>query len=439
MAANRMSFQCPALLLCAPGSGHGKTSITAGLARLHQRQGRRVRCFKVGPDFIDPSILLRACATPVYNLDLWMMGADRCRALLWEAAQDADLILIEGAMGLIDGTPSTADVAQTFGVPIVPVINAASMAQTFAMIVHGVTTFRPGLQVAGVVANRVASARHEELLRMELSPALPLTIVKRSDAATIPERHLGLQLGNEISDLDARLNQLADLLENTPLAQLPPPVVFLPPQQTSAITPLLKNVSIAVASDPAFSFLYRENLEWLQRMGATLHLFSPLNDAAIPTVDAIYLPGGYPELHAEALEASKQIATQIREHVKAGKPLLAECGGMLYLADTLSDLDSKKHAMLGLLPGEVSMGKRLTALGPQQLDIDATTMRGHTFHYSSFATSLPPAWRAVTPDDRSGEAVYRLGSIVASYVHWYFPSNPPLIASWLRGNVSAYE
>lgn len=429
-----MSFQCPALLLCAPGSGHGKTSITAGLARLHHRQGRRVRCFKVGPDFIDPSILLRACGTPVYNLDLWMMGVEHCRTLLWEAAQEADLILIEGAMGLIDGTPSTADVAQTFGVPIVPIINAASMAQTFAMIVHGVTTFRPGLQVAGVVANRVASARHEELLRTELSASLPLTIVKRSDDATIPERHLGLQLGNEIGDLDARLDKLADLLESSPLAQLPPPVVFQAPQQTGAIAPLLQDVSIAVASDQAFSFLYRANLEWLQRMGATLHFFSPLDDAAMPSVDAIYLPGGYPELHAETLVASKCIASQIREHVGAGKPLLAECGGMLYLADTLSDLRGKKHAMLGLLPGEVSMGQRLAALGPQQLDIDATTIRGHTFHYSSFDTPIEAAWRAATPDGRNGEAVYRAGSIVASYVHWYFPSSPARVARWFLGD-----
>lgn len=432
-----MSFQCPALLLCAPGSGHGKTSITAGLARLHHRQGRRVRCFKIGPDFIDPSILLRACATPVYNLDLWMMGEEHCRRLLWEAAQEADLILIEGAMGLIDGTPSTADVAQTFGVPIVPVINAASMAQTFAMIVHGVTTFRPGLQIAGVVANRVASARHEELLRMELSPALPLTIVKRSENAIIPERHLGLQLGNEIGDLDARLDKLADLLEHTPLAQLPAPVEFRSPQHAVAITPLLQNVTIAVASDQAFAFLYRANLEWLQRMGATLHLFSPLDDATLPSVDAIYLPGGYPELHAKTLAANQSIANQIRAHVSAGKPLLAECGGMIYLADTLSDLDGglhgKEHAMLGLLPGAVSMGKRLAGLGPQQIEIDATTMRGHTFHYSSFDTPLQPAWHAVTADGRNGEAIYRSGSIVASYVHWYFPSNPTLIASWLRG------
>lgn len=420
-------------MLCAPGSGHGKTSITAGLARLYHRKGLRVRCFKIGPDFIDPTILIKACGSPVYNLDLWMMGVEHCRSLLWNAAQEADVILVEGAMGLFDGTPSTADVAQIFDLPIVPIINAASMAQTFAAIVHGVTTFRAGLTIAGVVANRVASPRHEELLRMELPSSLPLSVVKRCEEATIPERHLGLQLGNELSDLDARLDHLASLLEETPLAQLPAPVEFIPPTSVSVNKLSLKNISVAVANDQAFAFLYRSNLEWLQDLGATLHFFSPLNDTVLPKVDAIYLPGGYPELHAERLEKNDQLAEQIRVHVRAAKPLLAECGGMLYLADSLTDLNDKKYSMLGSLPGEIHMNKRLTALGPQQLEMQNTVVRGHTFHYSSFKTELEPCWTAVTPDGRTGEAVYRHGSIVASYVHWYFPSNPALIENWLRG------
>jgi cobyrinic acid a,c-diamide synthase len=426
-------------LLCAPGSGHGKTSITAALARLHTRQGRTVRCFKVGPDFIDPSILLQASGQPVYNLDFWMMGIDHCRALLWEAAQTSDLILVEGVMGLFDGTPNSADVAQTLSLPMVPVINASSMAQTFAAIVHGLTSFRPGLQFAGVVANRVASPRHEEMLRVDLSKELALTVVKRSDDAAIPERHLGLQLADEIVDLDARLDKLADLLEGTPLSVLPPPVAFVKPQESIDVAPLLRDVVIAVACDEAFSFLYLANLEWLQRMGATMHIFSPLDDAVLPVVDAIYIPGGYPELHAEKLAANRPLADQIRAHVNAGKPLLAECGGMMYLADTLSDLQGKKHEMLGLLPGEISMGKKLASIGPQQLTIGSDAIRGHTFHYSSFKTRSAPTWRAITPQGRDGEAVYQADAITASYVHWYFPSNPTLIARWLTGGEQRHE
>lgn len=392
-----------------------------------------MRCFKVGPDFIDPTILLQASGQPVYNLDIWMMGLDHCRALLLDAAQSSDLILVEGVMGLFDGEPSSADVAQQFDLPILPVINAASMAQTFGAVLHGLATYRDGLQLAGVVANRIASPRHEELVRKGLAPELPVTVVRRSDAVNLPERHLGLHVADDIDDLDARIDALADLLIDTPLATLPAPVNFPAPQAAAAVEPLLDGLLIAVACDSAFCFLYLANLEWLQRMGAQLHIFSPLDDTELPDVDAIYLPGGYPELHAQRLSANTAMTDAIRAHVDSGRPLLAECGGMLYLADALVDLDGKRFNMLGLLPGEVTMGKRLASIGPQELRVDGDVIRGHTFHYSSFKTAITPAWRAQTADGRPGEAVYQLDAIVASYVHWYFPSNPARVASWFLG------
>jgi cobyrinic acid a,c-diamide synthase len=271
------------------------------------------------------------------------------------------------------------------------------------------------------------------MLREQLVSNLPLTVVRRSEESCLPERHLGLQLADEIRDLDTRLDKLADLLEDTPLAALPPPVEFAAPAQRAEVEPLLQGKSIAVACDNAFSFLYLANLEWLQRMGATMHIFSPLDDKVLPTVDAIYIPGGYPELYAKKLASNRKLADQVRAHVNAGKPLLAECGGMIYLADALCDLQGKKHDMLGLLPGEIEMGKKLASIGPQQLTVGSDAIRGHTFHYSSFKSRSAPTWRAVTPNGRDGEAVYQVDSIVASYVHWYFPSNPALIASWLSG------
>jgi cobyrinic acid a,c-diamide synthase len=431
------------MLIAAPASGHGKTSITAALARLHRRSGMRVRCFKTGPDFIDPTMLVQASGHPVYNLDTWMMGVEHCRALLFEAAQSCDLILVEGAMGLFDGEPSSADLAQQFGLPILPVINASSMAQTFGALLHGLMTYRAGLEFVGAVANRVASARHEQMLRMSVPAELPLSIVMRSDAVALPERHLGLQIADEIGDLDERIDALADLLQQTPLAQLAPAVTFTPPQQVNDVSqsgavadapPLLADITIAVAFDAAFCFLYQANLEWLQRLGARLHIFSPLDDGDLPPVDAIYLPGGYPELHAAKLAANTAMQDAINAHINAGKPVLAECGGMMYLTDKLIDLEGRAHAMLGVLPGDVTMAKRLSAIGPQQLDVDGfKAVRGHTFHYSSFATALAPTWSASTPSERPGEAVYRFDSIIASYVHWYFPSNPSLIAHWLLG------
>jgi cobyrinic acid a,c-diamide synthase len=452
------------MLIAAPASGHGKTSITAALARLHRRRGLRVRCFKTGPDFIDPTMLVQASGQPVYNLDTWMMGVEHCRILLFEAAQNCDLILVEGAMGLFDGEPSSADLARQFGLPILPVINASSMAQTFGAVLHGLMTYRSGLEFVGAVANRVASKRHEQLLRMSVPADLALSVVQRSDAVKLPERHLGLQIADEICDLDERLDALADLLEQTPLAHLPAAIAFSAPQPINSAAPsliaeplktalLLSGKIIGVAFDNAFCFLYQANLEWLQRMGARLHIFSPLDDSELPALDAIYLPGGYPELHAAKLAANGAMLDALNAHINAGKPVLAECGGMMYLTDALIDLNGDTHEMLGVLAGKVTMAQRLSAIGPQQLDIgfddeaegagandsdeSRTSIRGHTFHYSSFDTPLIPAWHASTPDGRQGEAVYCSDSIIASYVHWYFPSNPELIARWLLGAESS--
>jgi cobyrinic acid a,c-diamide synthase len=421
---------CPALLVCAPASGHGKTSVTAALARHHRRQGRRVRCFKAGPDFIDPTVLVQASGQPVYNLDPWIMGVDHCRELLHDAAGSCDLLLVEGAMGLFDGDPSAADLAQLFGLPLLPVIDAAAMAQTFGAVLHGLATYRPGLSIAAAVANRVASPRHGELLQRSVPAECPLTLLPRCPEAALPERHLGLRLAAEIADLDARLDRLADAIAGTPAAALPAPVAFAP-AATAPLERWLEGVTVAVAFDQAFCFLYQANLEWLQRMGARLQLFSPLADAELPLADAVYLPGGYPELHAAQLADNVAMQASIRAHVERGKPLLAECGGMLYLADTLADFDGERHLMLDLLPAAASMGKRLAALGPQQVDVDGELIRGHTFHYSSLTTELAPAWCATTPEGGAGEAVYRVGSVIASYMHWYFPSNPGLIADWL--------
>ena len=431
-----MTRHCPALLVTAPASGNGKTSVTAALARYHRQQGRRVRCFKTGPDFIDPTILLQASGQPVYNLDGWIMGDDHCRRLLWEAAGDADLILVEGVMGLYDGTPSSADLARLFGLPILPVINAAAMAQTFGALVHGLASWQPGLRLAGAVANRVSTARHKQLLQSAMPAGVPLSTLAPQPQAALPERHLGLQLATEIHDLDARLDRLAAAIADTPLAQLPPPVAFAE-VESAPVAPLLQGLTVAVACDHAFCFLYQANLEWLQKMGARVAIFSPLEDTQLPQADAIYLPGGYPELYADQLAGNEAMREAILDHVDDELPLLAECGGMLYLAETLRDLDGREFDMLGVLPARAAMGEKLAAIGSQQLQLPAADgsagqiVRGHTFHYSSLQCELAPALCAHKQDGSDGEAVYIDGAVVASYLHWYFPSNPEQIARWL--------
>ncbi|VWB63872.1 cobyrinate a,c-diamide synthase [Burkholderia lata] len=428
---------CPALFVSAPASGQGKTSVTAGLARLHRRLGRRVRVFKTGPDFLDPMLLERASGAPVHALDLGMVGEAGCRALLADAARDADLILIEGVMGLFDGTPSSADLAAAFGVPVVAVISAKSMAQTFAAIAFGLARFRAGLPFHGVLANRVGSARHAELLQQALPDDLRWLGHMPADAGiALPERHLGLHQPNDIDDLDTRLDRAADALAQTALAELPPAVAFAEPDAAAPLPRALAGKRIAVARDVAFSFIYPANLALLDTLGAQVRFFSPLADEPVPDdCDALFLPGGYPELHAARLAANATTARSIRAHAAEGKPIVAECGGMVYLCESLTDVDGVTTPMLGLLPGQATMQRRFAALGMQQLDTRGGTMRGHTFHYSRLDTPLEPVTNAVRPDGASGsgEAVYRRNAIVATYMHMYWPSNPDAVTALFSG------
>ncbi|MHB0819975.1 cobyrinate a,c-diamide synthase [Stutzerimonas stutzeri] len=424
---------CPALLIAAPASGQGKTTVTAALARLHARQGKRVRVFKCGPDFLDPMILARASGQPVYQLDLWMVGEEESRRLLWQAAGEADLILIEGVMGLFDGNPSAADLARRFGVPVLAVIDGSAMAQTFGALAHGLASFQPDLPFSGVLANRVGSTRHGEILRDSLPEAIRwYGALPRSTNIELPSRHLGLVQASELTDLDARLDAAADALATSADVALPPTVNFAAPLSRT-FEPLLQGVRIGVARDAAFAFLYQANLDLLRQLGAELVFFSPLADTALPLVDSLYLPGGYPELHLRALADNRGMTEAIRAHHAAGKPILAECGGMLYLLDGLTDKAGTRGAMLGLLPGEARLQPRLTALALQAVALPEGRLRGHTFHHSALETSLQPLALGECPNyKRTAEAVYRQGRLTASYIHFYLPSDPTAAAELLR-------
>jgi len=420
------------MLVAAPASGQGKTSVTAALARLHTRLGRRVRVFKTGPDFLDPMILARACGQPVHQLDLWMGGEAQVRALLHAAACEADLILVEGVMGLHDGEPSSAELAQRLGLPVLLVIDGSAMAQTFGALALGLATYRSGLSLAGVLANRVAGEVHATMLRDSLPTGLRWWgALPRDEAMTLPERHLGLVPAAELADLDTRLDHAADALG--PLAtELPAPVSFAPGLAPAVSPVALRGVRVAVARDAAFSFIYPANLDLLRALGAELSFFSPLADAALPPCDAVWLPGGYPELHLDALAANRPLAQALRAHHAAGRPLLAECGGLLVLLEALTDVQGQRAAMAGLLPGEAQMQTRLANIGLHEAALPEGTLRGHSFHYSRLDTPLTPLCH--TQPARTGrraEAVYRVGRLTASYFHAYFPSNPAAMAALL--------
>ncbi|OGB28345.1 MAG: cobyrinic acid a,c-diamide synthase [Burkholderiales bacterium RIFCSPLOWO2_12_FULL_61_40] len=474
----RRTITCPAILIAAPASGQGKTTVASALARLHTRQGRRVRVFKCGPDFLDPYWHTLASGAPVHQMDLWMTGEADCRARLAAAAREVDLIIVEGVMGLFDGEPSAADLAQRFGLHVLAVIDASAMAGTFGALAFGLQHYRPDMPWAGVLANRVASERHAGMLKNSVrEPAQWLGAVMRNPAMVLPERHLGLTVASEVTDALERLDAAADALAATPLGQMtlldlkrwdvdfavlerspesglaersascPSPALRAPPCTEQSPLPAhfptvngtslhgtpLQGTTIAVARDAAFCFIYAANLDCLRELGAELVFFSPLNDTALPACDALWLPGGYPELHAERLAANTALRDSVAAHVAADKPVWAECGGMMVLFDTLSTVDGQVHAQWGVLPGTVTMQKKLAGLGPQQLTLDSGQLRGHTFHYSTTATALQAHHRTARPGCEPapgvGEAVWACGSVRASYFHAWFASSPDATAS----------
>lgn len=432
LIAHGLSAQTSAaLFVAAPASGQGKTTVTAALARLHARQGRRVRVFKCGPDFIDPQILAVASGAPVYNLDLGMCGETDAAWRLHAAAGEADLILVEGVMGLYDGDPSGADIARRFGIPVMAVIDAQAMAQTFGAVAYGLAYYQPGLPFSGVLANRVGSARHADMLRAALPGGMRWYGALPGDAAAaLPERHLGLLQADEIADLAQRLDRMADALAQTGAGELPSAVDFAF-ESAPEIPRLLSGRAVAIARDAAFGFIYPANLDTLRELGARLAFFSPIAGERLPACDALWLPGGYPELHGESLTNNQALWRDVRAHVASGKPLLAECGGMMSLFDTLVDKTGHAHTVGGVLPGRVVMQRRLAALGMQEAELPEGRLSGHAFHYSKAETPLEPLLHAHRPDGGVGEAIYRMQRLTASYMHFYFPSNPYAVAALL--------
>mmetsp|Transcript_21880 Transcript_21880/g.37390 ORF Transcript_21880/g.37390 Transcript_21880/m.37390 type:complete len:369 (-) Transcript_21880:319-1425(-) len=353
---------CPALFLSAPASRSGKTTITACLARLLHRHGKRVRVFKFGPDYLDPQILERGSKAPVVQLDLWMAGEEWCKQQIYRAITEgkADFVLIEGAMGLYDGDDCSADLAAKFGIPVALVIDVCAMAQTAAAIAVGLRNYRDDFDMVG--ANKCGSKYHGQLVRDALPDDLPLwAALKRDESIELPERHLGLVQPSEQKEdwIESRLESGADLLEEAgilPFVDTLKPVPFMS-QQIPAVCPdALLGKTIAIARDDAFSFTYTANITLLQDMGAKICYFSPIRDDSIPTeATAVWLPGGYPELHAKALSENESMISSLKQFHEDGKPILADCGGFLYCMDTLIDLEGNSFRMAGLIQGTGTM------------------------------------------------------------------------------------
>ena len=420
-----MMARASALFISAASSGSGKTLFSAGLAYWARLRGKRVRAFKTGPDFLDPMVLQRATDAPVYQLDPWMTGMKEARFLLFEAAQEADVILIEGMMGLYDGRPSSADLARELGIPVALLIDAGAMAETFGALAQGLRDYGPA-QVTAVFANRVGGAAHASMLKQSLPEGINFGgWLPRDDKLALPSRHLGLVRAGEMDDLDCALEAVGrhfspPILDAVHEIELPPQ-----PDPFASHEKSLAGQRIAVARDAAFDFIYEANLRLLRALGAEILFCSPLTDAELPVADALWLPGGYPELHGQALEQNQSFLESLRLFAQEGKPIYAECGGMLYLADELKCESGESYSLAALLPAKAQMRSSLRALGMQWIHLPQGVFRGHTFHYSDLTCELPPASETEgvirsTPV----EHIYRTGSITATYAHSYFPSNP---------------
>ncbi len=389
------------LLISAPSSGTGKTTVMLGLLRALADDGLAVQPFKSGPDYIDPAFHQAACGRPSFNLDGWAMGPQ-----LWQAisgrAKGADICVAEGSMGLFDGVAtrgqqgfgSSAETAQAMGWPVVLVLDVGGQAQSAAATALGFRSFLPDLPFAGVILNRVASPRHERLTRLGMERAgLPvLGVLPRRGDLTLPERHLGLIQAVEHPDLDAAIADYATFLrDHVDLDALRAAAAGHALPQTPASLPKPPAQRIAIARDAAFSFTYPHLLEGWHDAGAEILPFSPLADEA-PAADAdiVWLPGGYPELHAGQLAAAETFRAGVRRHAET-RPVHGECGGYMALGEALIDKTGSRHQMLGLLGLVTSYEKRKFHLGYRRAVLQAplpglsvdTALRGHEFHYST--------------------------------------------------------
>lgn len=407
------------LIVAAPASGSGKTTVAAGLARLCRRRGLDVVPFKVGPDYIDPGYLTAAAGRPCRNLDAWAMRPGTLASVLDAAG---DLAVVEGAMGLFDGAEggggSTADIAALTGWPVLLVVDCSKQGQSVAALLAGFSGFRSDIRVTGAILNRVASGRHEAMLRALAAPVPVLGCVRRTETVGLPSRHLGLVQAGELADIDTLVDHMADRLEPFGLTDLAdegiPPGVGGP-----ALPPLGQR--IAVARDAAFSFAYGHVIGGWRAAGAEITYFSPLGDET-PEGDAIYLPGGYPELHAGRLASAHGFLKALRRHPGW---VYGECGGYMVLGETLTDANGDRHRMAGLLPLETSFVDPARKLGYRRFAAkDAIPLgnifRGHEFRYARITAEGPgeALFNALDSTGRPlGSVGLRRGTVCGSFMH----------------------
>jgi cobyrinic acid a,c-diamide synthase len=449
-----LNVPSPRIVVAGTNSGVGKTSVTLALVRALRKRDLRVQTFKVGPDFLDPTYLSLASGRPCYNLDGWMTNEQYVRNLFLEKCADADIAVIEGVMGLFDGSDpvdssgSTAEVAVWLDAPVLLVVNAHGVARSLAALVKGYAEFDPALTIGGIVANHCGSNRHGEWLKESLNAfGLPQAVaaVPRGAFPELPSRHLGLVTADARNVPERLLEALGEALEShssvdeilriarsaSPLRKIPTIV------ETSENA---KRLRLGLAYDAAFHFYYNDNLEALEAHGCEIVPFSPLQDKSLPErLDGLYFGGGYPEEYAEALAENAAMLESIRKFAEEGKLVYAECGGLMYLAQGIECRDERRHALAGLLPQWTRMLDRRKALSYVEVTLTrdsllgkrSEVLRGHEFHYSELVghPSEEGGWSRPYSVKRQRSDVsvfegFQRGRVLASYVHAHFASRP---------------
>jgi cobyrinic acid a,c-diamide synthase len=440
------------LIIAADRSGVGKTTVTLALLAALRRHSSHVQSFKVGPDYIDPMFHRHVTDRPCRNLDPVLTSESYVQHCFAQNTQDAEYALVEGVMGLFDGATgshdfaSTAHVARLLNVPVLLILNCASLARSIAAIAHGYRTFDPRIQIAGLVLNRVGSDRHLELLKAALEPLnLPiLGVLRRQEEIALPDRHLGLVPTGELDHLQPILDRLADLGETCFDWERLTPWLQCTPGKTEGKRQKVKgNVRLAIAHDSAFNFYYADNLELLEQLGAELCYWSPLNDSGLPeNVQGLYFGGGFPEVFAAQLFQNGAARRAVKTAIEAGIPTYAECGGLMYLCEQITDFEGRDYPMVGIFPTTAAMGKRLT-LGYRQATVLQNTplmkvgdcLWGHEFHRSSLVDEpASPLYQLQGYDSQilfkpEGWQRYQ---VHASYTHLHFGAQPEFLTRFLQ-------
>ncbi|UFJ41481.1 cobyrinate a,c-diamide synthase [Brevibacillus humidisoli] len=444
------------IVIAGTGSGVGKTTVTIGLMAALKRRGMVVQGFKCGPDYIDPTYHTAVTGRTSRNLDSWMLPHEVVKEIYARGSAGADISIIEGVMGFYDGKEATSDRGSTAEIslltrsPVLLVVNCQSMARSAAAIVKGFQLLNPDVRIVAVLANKVGSEGHYCLVKQAVEQECEVPVIgylQREEQVEIPERHLGLVPSVERGELQPLFDRLAELITRTvdldqllDAARAEPllvePVLFTKEQQP-------KRVRIAVAKDAAFHFYYPENLELLEAHGAECVFFSPLAGEAVPDgVDGLYIGGGFPEEFARELSGNRQVMDSVRLAIQSGLPTLAECGGFMYLTEELVTTEGKVYPMVGIIPGRITMQKRLAALGyrevrgvqPNFLLEAGELAKGHEFRYSTYA---PPAGEVPYAYETKGlrgmkQEGYARDNLVAGYTHLHFASNPMIVTRWIE-------